>query len=55
MGANCWMTEEAWRAECSRFGFSETLESELAMAARRGELVGAEARSRDWTKACLKS
>ena len=43
MGANCWMTEEAWRAECSRFGFSETLESELAMAARRGELVGAEA------------
>ena len=43
MGANCWMTEEAWRAERSRFGFSETLESELAMAARRGELVGAEA------------
>ena len=43
MGANCWMTEEAWRAERSRFGFSETLESGLAMAARRGELVGAEA------------
>lgn len=43
MGANCWMTEEAWRAERSRFGFSETLESELAMAARRGELVCAEA------------
>ena len=43
MGANCWMTEEAWRAECSRFGFSETLESELAMTAHRGELVGAEA------------
>ena len=43
MGANCWMTEEAWRVERSRFGFSEMLESELAMAARRGELVGAEA------------
>ena len=43
LGANCWMTEEAWRAERSRFGFSETMESELAMTAHRGELVGAEA------------
>ena len=43
MGANCWMTEEAWRAERSRYGFSEMLEAELAMTARRGELVSAEA------------
>ena len=43
MGANCWITEEAWRAERSRYGFSEMLEAELAMTARRGELVSAEA------------
>ena len=43
MGANCWMTEEAWRAERSRYGSSEMLEAELAMTARRGELVSAEA------------
>ena len=43
MGANCWMTEEAWRAERSRYGFSEMLEAELAMTAHRGELVSAEA------------
>ena len=43
MGANCWMAEEAWRAERSRYGFSEMLEAELAMTARRGELVSAEA------------
>lgn len=43
LGSKCWITEEAWRAERSRFGFSDTLESELAMTAHRGELVGAEA------------
>ncbi len=43
LGSKCWITEEAWRAERSRFGFSETLESELAMMPHRGELVGAEA------------
>ena len=43
LGSKYWITEEAWRTERSRFGFSETLESELAMTARRGELVGAEA------------
>ena len=43
MGAIGWMTEEAWRAERSRYGFSEMLETELAMATRRGELVSAEA------------
>ena len=43
LGSKFWITEEAWRAERSRFGFSETLESELAMMAHRGELVGAEA------------
>ena len=43
LGSKFWITEEAWRAERSRFGFSETLESELAMTAHRGELVGAEA------------
>ena len=43
LGSKYWITEEAWRAERSRFGFSETLESELAMTAHRGELVGAEA------------
>lgn len=43
LGSKYWITEEAWRAERSGFGFLETLESELAMTARRGELVGAEA------------
>ena len=43
LGSKYWITEEAWRAERSRFGFLETLESELAMTAHRGELVGAEA------------
>ena len=43
LGSKCWITEETWRAERSRFGFSETLESELAMMPHRGELVGAEA------------
>mgnify|MGYP000240153716 FL=1 len=43
LGSKYWITEEAWRAERSGFGFSETLESELAMTAHRGELVGAEA------------
>lgn len=43
LGSKCWITEEAWRAEGSRFGFSDTLESELAMMPHRGELVGAEA------------
>lgn len=43
MGAIGWMTEEAWRAERSRYGFSEMLETELAMTARRGELVSADA------------
>ena len=43
LGSKFWITEEAWRAERSRYGFAETLESELAMMAHRGELVGAEA------------
>ena len=43
LGSKFWITEEAWRAERSGFGFSETIESELAMMPRRGELVGAEA------------
>ena len=43
LGSKYWITEEAWRADRSGFGFSETLESDLAMTAHRGELVGAEA------------
>lgn len=43
LGAIGWMSEEAWRSERSRYGFSEMLEAELAMTARREELVGAEA------------
>lgn len=43
MGAISWISEEAWRAERARYGLSEMMEMELAMATRRGELVSAEA------------
>ena len=43
MGAIGWMSEDAWRAERTRYGFSDMLEMELAMTARRGELVSADA------------
>ena len=43
MGAIGWMTEEAWRAERSRVGFTEMMEAELAMSARQEELVGSDA------------
>ena len=43
MGAISWISEEAWRAERARYGLSEMMEMELAMAAHRGELVSADA------------
>ena len=43
MGAISWISEEAWRAERARYGLSEMMEMELAMATRRGELVSTDA------------
>lgn len=35
-----WTSEESWRAQRARFGFQETVETELAQLSRRGALVG---------------
>jgi len=43
MGAISWIPEEAWRAERARYGLSEMMEMELAMATRRGELISTDA------------
>ena len=40
-GAIGWISEEAWRMDRAVFGSPETAETELAMMARRGELVSA--------------
>ena len=40
-GAVGWMPEGAWREGRMRFGHPETVETELSMMARQGELVGA--------------
>ena len=39
-GALGWMTEDTWHMDRARFGFPGTGEKELAMAYRRGDLVG---------------
>ena len=43
LGTIGWMSEESWRAERSRYGSSDMVEAELALADRRGELVSTDA------------
>lgn len=38
-----WMTEEAWRTEQSQYGSPETMDTELALMAHRGDLISVNA------------